>query len=85
LYRNFASKDDLVAAYLTRRDESYWRFWDDVTARFPGDPRAQLVALFERVVRVAVRPDYRGCPFSNAAVEFPDPDNPGRHVAQANK
>ena len=41
LYRSFSSKDELVAAYLRDRNERYWRWWDGVTARHPGDPREQ--------------------------------------------
>jgi AcrR family transcriptional regulator len=85
LYRSFPSKDELVAAYLERRDAAYWRWWDKVVARHPGDPRAQLLAIFEGIARVATRPHWRGCPFTNAATEFPDPDHPGRRVADANK
>jgi AcrR family transcriptional regulator len=85
LYRNFASKDDLVAAYLAGRDRRYWHWWDTVIARHPGRPRDQLRALFAGAAKVAVVPGYRGCPFTNAAIEFPAPDHPGRRVAEANK
>ncbi len=85
LYRTFPSKDELVAAYLRERDQSYWRWWDEVVARHPGAPRAQFSALFRSLARRATRSDYRGCPFTNAATEFPEPDHPGRAVAVANK
>ena len=42
LYRNFAGKDELVAAFLEYRNELYWSWWDKVVARHPGDPRAQI-------------------------------------------
>jgi AcrR family transcriptional regulator len=85
LYRSFSSKDELVAAYLRDRDERYWRWWDEVTDRHPGQPREQLLGLFRSLARRATRPDWRGCPFTNAATEFPEPGHPGRHVAEANK
>jgi AcrR family transcriptional regulator len=85
LYRSFSSKDELVAAYLRDRDERYWRWWDEVTDRHPGQPREQLLGLFRSLASRATRPDWRGCPFTNAATEFPEPDHPGRHVAEANK
>src|SRR5260221_356107 len=44
LYRSFASKDELAAAYLEERDERYWRWWDSTVARHPGAPRRQLQA-----------------------------------------
>lgn len=85
LYRSFPSKDELVAAYLARRDAQYWRWWDGVVARHPGAPRTQLAALFAAVAKRAAQPGWRGCPFTNAATEFPEPDHPGRRVAEANK
>ena len=85
LYRSFPSKDVLAAAYLEAADRRYWRWWDDTVARHPGDPAAQLGALFHSLVRRTTRADWRGCPFSNAATEFPEPDHPARRVAEANK
>jgi len=85
LYRNFAGKDELVAAFLEYRDELYWAWWDKVVARHPDDPRAQIRAIFETVGKRTAHPDYRGCPFINTAVEFPDSGHPGRVVALANK
>jgi AcrR family transcriptional regulator len=85
LYRSFPSKDDLVVAYLQDWDGRYWHWWDNVVARYPGDPRQQIRALFKSVAGKTTRPGSRGCPFTNAATEFPDADHPGRAVAAANK
>ena len=85
LYRSFPSKDDLVVAYLRDIDTRYWQWWEGVMARHPDDPRLQIRALFKSVAGKATRPGYRGCPFTNAATEFPEPDHPGRTVAVANK
>ncbi|RAU22313.1 TetR family transcriptional regulator [Paramagnetospirillum kuznetsovii] len=80
LYRAFPSKDDLIAAFLEMRDRIYWDWWDGVVARHPDDPRRQLQALFAAVGRRTSGPDYRGCPFVNTSVEFPDHAHPGRVV-----
>ncbi|MDE1903767.1 MAG: TetR/AcrR family transcriptional regulator [Alphaproteobacteria bacterium] len=85
LYRSFPSKDELIAAYLARRSGLYWDWWDRVVARHPGDPRRQLLALTASMRKRALRVGWRGCPFTNAACEFPAPDHPARHVAEANK
>ena len=85
LYRSFRSKDELVAAYLRELDRDYWRRWDAAVARHPGSPRDQLKELFRTLERWTTRPDWRGCPFTNAATEFPEPDHPARRVAEANK
>jgi len=80
LYRAFPSKDDLIAAFLEMRDKMYWDWWDSVMARHPGEPRRQLRALFEAVAKRTSGTQYRGCPFVNMSVEFPDHAHPGRHV-----
>jgi AcrR family transcriptional regulator len=85
LYRNFASKDDLVVAFLRYRDGIYWEWWDHVMARHPDDPRCQIADLFASLMRRVTSPLYRGCPFINTATEFPDPDHPARALCLANK
>jgi AcrR family transcriptional regulator len=85
LYRSFPSKDELAAAYLRELDRDYWRRWEAAVARHPGSPRDQLKELFRTLERWTTRPDWRGCPFTNAATEFPEPDHPARRVAEANK
>ena len=85
LYRSFASKDELAAAYLMERDERYWRWWDGIVAKHPGDPRRQIEALFRSLAERTTHPKWRGCPFTNAATEFPEPDHPARKIAEANK
>jgi AcrR family transcriptional regulator len=85
LYRCFPSKDELIAAYLRERDTKYWEWWDGVVARYPNAPREQLLALFRGLAKLPLRPGWRGCPFTNAATEFPEPDHPARKVAEDNK
>lgn len=85
LYRSFASKDELAAAYLRDYDGEFWSRFEQAIAAHPGQPRAQLRALFERVAARAVQPDSRGCGLTNATVEYPKPGHPARLVAQANK
>jgi AcrR family transcriptional regulator len=85
LYRAFPSKDDLIAAFMEMRNTIYWDWWDSVVGCHPGDALGQLTAVFEALGKRTSRPDYRGCPFVNTAVEFPDPHHPGRAVAMANK
>lgn len=85
LYRSFPSKDELAAAYLRGVDERYWRRWDEIAIRHAGDPRAELDAHCRALAKKATHADWRGCPFTNAATEFPEIDHPARHVAEANK
>jgi len=85
LYRNFASKDDLVVAFLEYRDGIYWQWWDHVMAGHPDDAARQISDLFASLARRVSSPQYRGCPFINTSTEFPDPDHPARAVCRANK
>src|SRR5204863_1255923 len=51
LYRHFASKDALVAAYLRQLAAEGDSIWDEVRDAAPGDPQAQLVALLRRIAQ----------------------------------
>lgn len=85
LYRNFASKDDLIVAYLENRNADYWRGIDRLLALKRTDPRAQLRALIGHIAGRATMPGYRGCPFINYASEFPDAAHPGHRIVDQNK
>lgn len=81
LYREFASKDDLVVAYIERfRGE-----WSDLIAEhvdpLAGDPSAQVLALARIAAAQAVQDGQLGCVFRNCYREFPDPVNPAGKVA----
>lgn len=69
LYKHFASKDELVLAYLEKADRA-WREKLEAAADDAGeDPRAQLVGLFDAVVSTCRSQSYHGCPFINTAAE----------------
>jgi len=83
LYRLFASKDDLVAAYVERADRGYREWFDAAVGT--GSPRERILALFDELV-VQTQPDRcRGCPFQMALTEFPDPAVAAHRNAAANK
>nr|WP_244815095.1 TetR/AcrR family transcriptional regulator [Caballeronia sp. Lep1P3] len=85
LYRRFASKDELVVAYLERMDDGFRRRFEASVAKHPGEPAKQLVQALEDLVKRASAPDYRGCPFVNVACEFGDPAHPARQLVERNK
>jgi AcrR family transcriptional regulator len=85
LYRAFASKDDLVAACLEQSGREGRAALDAVVASAPDDPGEQLRAIVRYYAGKMAQPDFRGCPMSNTAVEFPDPGHPGRIVLEACK
>ena len=85
LYRLFASKDALVAAYVERSDEGYRAWMTAATAPELGPPRERVLALFDALLE-QVRPEVcRGCPFLMALAEFPDPESPAHRRAVSTK
>ncbi|VVE51202.1 Transcriptional regulator AcuR [Pandoraea cepalis] len=78
LYRQFASKDELILAYLDHMQTASLARIDESIAKRRGEPRAQLLQIFVDLSERASRPGYRGCPFVNVAAEFPDPAHPAR-------
>ena len=85
LYRNFPSKDELVAEWLRDHDAKFWQTWDATAARHPKDARRQLKAAFALLARHVTDPKARGCPMANAAVEITEKDHPARKVIEAHK
>jgi AcrR family transcriptional regulator len=85
LYRLFASKDDLIAAYIERAGRLY-RDWFDAAAWAGGaDPRAAILAVFDALGEQVQPEQCRGCPFLMALAEFPDPAHPAHRAAVATK
>ena len=85
LYRQFSSKDDLVLGYLARQDTRFFDYVEKSFAQHPGEPARQLLQYFEDLVVRASAEDYRGCPFVNVAVEFPDALHAARKFVTGNK
>jgi AcrR family transcriptional regulator len=85
LYRQFESKEDLLRQYLLRRDAKFWAYFDASLAKHPGEPRAQLRQLFVDLAARTSAAGYRGCPFVNIAVEFPDRSHAARRMVADNK
>jgi AcrR family transcriptional regulator len=85
LYRQFESKEALIAAVAAEQDRSFWAWWDRMEEQHADDPRALLDSLLSGIAERIGRPAYRGCPFLNLATEFPDQNHPGRIVVRGNK
>src|SRR5437868_8905373 len=83
LYRSFASKDDLAAAYLRDYDLSFWENFEHPGGKSYADARDHVLAYIGQLSARAVRKGYRGCGLSNATVEYPSRANPARQVAEA--
>lgn len=85
LYRNFPSKDVLVAEWLRDHDATFWRVWEAMASEHLEDPRKQLEAAFALLAKHVADPKARGCPMANAAVELTEKDHPARKVIEAHK
>ena len=84
-YRNFASKDELVAEYLRSEEREGWLFWEEIISAHAGNPRLQAESLFDMLVQNNCEEDSRGCALANAAVEITEPDHPARPVIEKYK
>lgn len=85
LYRYFKSKDELVAAYLVRRDERSSRRFIERTLELGATPREQLVVMFDVLAEWFDELDFRGCAFLNTSAEYPDVDHPVRSMIRTHK
>ena len=85
LYRNFPSKDVLVAEWLRDHDTHFWQTWDAMARKFPKDPVKQIRAAFALLTKHIADPNARGCPIANAAVELTEKDHPARKVIETHK
>jgi AcrR family transcriptional regulator len=76
VYRQFAGKDDLVAAWLADSRRFWWERAQTIAESHPA-PAEQLLALVRAVHDEVSEPGFRGCRFLNTSGEFRDPDHPG--------
>ena len=86
LYNNFASKADLVTAYLYARHEE-WLGLYRVRLEKAANPKDRVLAVFDAYADhadLAYEHGFRGCGLLNAAAELPAGD-PGREVVRRHK
>ncbi len=73
LYNHYATKDDLIAAYLVARFRHI--------APSDAPARDQILGYFDYLERAFANPAYRGCPYVNAVCELSDPKHPAAGIA----
>ncbi|MFJ6985536.1 MULTISPECIES: TetR/AcrR family transcriptional regulator [unclassified Streptomyces] len=83
-YRHHSGKDDLVTAYLEAKDNELRAQYRAAEASL-DDPDQLLKAVVVGISATVCGADFRGCPFINAAVEFPDPDSPIHRAVQTHR
>lgn len=71
LHRHFRSKDELVLAFLVRREELWTREWLEAEARRRGETaEEQLLAIFDVFDGWFRQGDFAGCSFINVLLEM---------------
>lgn len=83
-YKHYRSKDNLIVAYVTeehlREKASIERL-----VRESSGARESLNAIVAVLIEQLRSPGFRGCPFTNAAVEQPDPTHPLRQLVSGHR
>jgi AcrR family transcriptional regulator len=81
LYRNFASKNELILAFLERRDERWSRAWlQGQVERRAHTPVGRLLAIFDVFADWFATDDFEGCSFINVMLEVDNPEDPVRQA-----
>lgn len=85
LYQRFGSKEGLVTAAYDSLDLPVYQMLTATIDAEVSDPREQLEAFFAQLGPILGSPEFRGCPFTNAASELPDPNHPAHAVVRRHK
>ncbi len=83
-YRHFPGKEDLVEAYLGVED-AVIRGAFDRARELTDDPGRVLELVIEGLADDVSRLHTRGCPFINAAAEYPDPESNVRRAVAGHR
>jgi len=84
MYRHFPGKEALVAAYLERED-GIIRGYFEAAAAAPSTPAELVTRVIDGIAEDATRYHRRGCPFINAAAEYPDADGEVRQIIKRHR
>ncbi len=75
MFKHFGSKEELILAVLRLRDQDF-RTWLFRRMEEAGEPRAQLLAMFDALGEWFAEPTYNSCMFIKAASEYPAAGHP---------
>ena len=86
LYYHFKSKDDLVAEYLTSRDQPNLKLFETWFEAAEGDIADKVEAIFLEVAKSARHPKWKGCGFLRTAAELANlPGHPAMKIGSGHK
>ena len=77
LYRHFASKDELVLAFLALREQRWTLDWLAAEVeRRSSDAPDRVLLVFDILDEWFQCPDFESCPFLRTLLDVPDPADP---------
>jgi AcrR family transcriptional regulator len=81
LYRHFTSKQDLVLAFLSLREQRWTKDWlQGEVERRATEPDERLLAIFDVFDGWFRSSDFEGCSFINVLLEASDPADPAHRA-----
>jgi AcrR family transcriptional regulator len=81
LYRNFASKQELILAFLARREERWTRAWLQAEVeRRASTPGGRLLSIFDTFGEWFALEEFEGCSFINVMLEVTETQHPVREA-----
>lgn len=85
LYNHFKSKDDLILAVLSKRDEIFRNKIMAENERLDRTAKERLLSIFDDHHQWFNEEDFSGCMFINAAAEFSSHQDPGHILCAEHK
>jgi AcrR family transcriptional regulator len=85
LYRHFASKDELITAWMRDIIAQKEAAWDEIVAQHPDDPAGQLVYWSRRNAKQLAQMEGRGSTIQNVLAELPESDHPARRLIEQHR
>ncbi|HYK38681.1 MAG TPA: TetR family transcriptional regulator [Candidatus Eremiobacteraceae bacterium] len=85
VYKNFASKDDLMLETLRREDKEFRQWLVSTVEKRALRPADRIAAMFDGLHERFSATGYYGCPFIRVSVEFPDASHPVHKMAREHK
>ncbi len=83
-YKHYRAKDNLIVEYITGRHHAVRSQLAEIV-RSSDSPESALAGFVASVSAEISSPGFRGCPFINAAAEFPQADHPVRQIVMTHR
>lgn len=83
-YKHYRAKDNLIVEYITSRHRRVRADVEKMIAT-AETPEAALRLFVADIAAEISSPGFRGCPFINAAAEFPDASHPVRQIVTTHR